>query len=79
MALLLQCLREIRIRSGDLDLLPPTAEGDIQAVDWKVLIGSGFGHAVARTAHNEGHARSAPQGIGATSGRLRILETQELS
>jgi hypothetical protein len=28
MALLLQCLREVRTLSGDLDLIPPSARGD---------------------------------------------------
>jgi hypothetical protein len=33
MGLLIQCLRDVRARSGDLDLLPPFASGGSHAAD----------------------------------------------
>jgi hypothetical protein len=38
MALLLQCLRDVRTRSGDLDLLPASARGDSVGADRRLRI-----------------------------------------
>ena len=45
MGLLIQCLRDVRARSGDLDLLPPTAGGASCVADLRARDSDGTGKA----------------------------------
>lgn len=58
MALLLQCLRDLRTRSGDLDLLPPQVRGDSLAVSRVPRNGGELGDAASRSEIDEACAVS---------------------
>ena len=58
MALLLQCLRDVRIQTGDLDMLPPTVDAESSDPGWPRLRGDLAAAATPRPDHHP--TRAAP-------------------